>query len=101
MKPRQRMITVFRVRVITKDVISDTIARFKSIIGGRIKAYEKIIQESLEDCYAELLEDYPNIQNIKFGTSEMIKDGAELILYGEVTEKEYVECIKKKGSKQK
>jgi hypothetical protein len=26
---------------------------------------------------------YPDIRNVRFGTTEMIKDGAEIIIYGE------------------
>jgi len=73
---------VFIVRVITKDMISDFFARMKSLIGGRIKSYEILIQETLEEMYNELVTKYPNIQEIKIATTEMIKDGAELIMYG-------------------
>jgi len=73
---------VFIVRVITKDMISDFFARMKSLIGGRIKSYEILIQETLEEMYNELVTKYPNIQKIKIATTEMIKDGAELIMYG-------------------
>jgi uncharacterized protein YbjQ (UPF0145 family) len=74
---------VFIVRVMTKDMISDFFARMKSLIGGRIKSYEILIQETLEEMYNELIKKYPNIQNIKIATTEMIKDGAELIMYGQ------------------
>jgi len=93
--------TVFKVRVITKDVLTDAFARFKSILGGRIKAYEKAIQEGLEDAYHELLIEFPNIQNIKFGTTEFISDGCELIIYGEVSDEEYKNYILNKRSKKK
>ena len=73
---------VFIVRVITKDMISDFFAKMKSLIGGRIKSYEILIQETLEEMYNELVTKYPNIQEIKIATTEMIKDGAELIMYG-------------------
>ena len=33
--------TVFSVRVITRDIISDFLSRFRSILGGRVKVYEK------------------------------------------------------------
>lgn len=74
---------VFIVRVVTKDMISDFFARMKSLIGGRIKSYELLLQETLEEMYDELVKKYPNIQNIKIATTEMIKDGAELIMYGQ------------------
>jgi uncharacterized protein YbjQ (UPF0145 family) len=80
------MKTVFKVRVVTKDVISDTLARLRSIIGGRVKTYERVIQQALEEAYDELKAEYPNVKNIRFGTTEMIKDGAEIVVYGEVDE---------------
>jgi uncharacterized protein YbjQ (UPF0145 family) len=93
--------TVFKVRVITKDVLTDAFARFKSILGGRIKAYEKAIQEGLEDVYHELVLEFPDIKNIRFGTTEFISDGCELIIYGEVSDEVYKEYILKKRSKKK
>lgn len=82
------MKTVFKVRVVTKDVISDLFARWRSIIGGRVKAYEKVIQEALEDAYNELKSEHPNVKNVRFGTTEMISDGAEIVVYGEVEDGE-------------
>jgi len=81
--------TVFKVRVLTRDMITDFFARFRSILGGRVKAYEKAIQEAIDGAYAELKEEYPNIQNVRFGTTEMLNDACEIILYGEVTDDEY------------
>ena len=93
--------TVFAVRVITKDVLSDAFARFRNIIGGRVKIYEKAILESLEDAYHELLLKFSDIKNIRFGTTEMIEGGAEIILYGEVSDEEYKKYILEKRSKKK
>lgn len=93
--------TVFKVRVITKDVLTDAFARFRSIIGGRVKAYEKAIQDGLEDAYHELVLEFPDVKNIRFGTTEMIADGAELIIYGEVSDEEYKRYILNKQNKKK
>lgn len=76
--------TVFKVRVITRDIISDFLARFKSILGGRVKVYERAIQQAIDEAYEELRKEHPKIRNVRFGTTEMIKDGAEIIVYGEV-----------------
>ena len=81
------MKVVFAVRVITKDMISDFFARIKSLIGGRIKSYEKLLKETLEEMYNELIQAYPDISRIRIATTEMIEDGAELIMYGETNEK--------------
>ena len=81
--------TIFKVRVVTRDMITDFFARFRSIIGGRVKVYERAIQEALDESYRELLKEYPNIQNIKFGTTEMLSDAAEIVVYGDVTDEEY------------
>jgi uncharacterized protein YbjQ (UPF0145 family) len=90
------MKTVFKVRVVTRDVFTDMFSRFRSIIGGRIKAYEKTIQQALEEAYEELLKDFPDVINVRFGTTEMINDGAEIIVYGEVTDERYLAYIQKK-----
>jgi len=90
------MKTVFKVRVVTRDVFTDMFSRFRSIIGGRIKAYEKTIQQALEEAYEELLKDFPDVINVRFGTTEMINDGAEIIVYGEVTDERYLTYREKK-----
>ena len=78
------MRTVFKVRVVTKNIISDLFAKWRSIIGGRVKAYEMVIQQALDEAFEELKKEYPNVKNVRFGTTEMIADGAEIIVYGEV-----------------
>jgi uncharacterized protein YbjQ (UPF0145 family) len=91
--------TVFKVRVITKDVITDAFARFRSIIGGRVKSYEMAIQEGLEDAYHELVLEFPDVKNVRFGNTEFLSDGAELIIYGEVSDEEYKQYVLKKMNK--
>lgn len=95
------MRTIFKVRVITKDIISDTFARFRSIVGGRVKVYERAIQEGLEDAYAEMVKEYPSVKNVRFGTTEMLQDGCELVLYGEVEDIDYEKHEIEKYEKQK
>ena len=96
------MKTVFKVRVVTKDVVTDLFARFRSIIGGRVKSYEKVIQYALEEAYNELKSEHPNVRNVRFGTTELLSDGAEIVVYGEVPEpcdKEYKEPNEPKKGK--
>lgn len=89
------MRTIFKVRVISKDILSDTFARFRSIIGGRVKVYERAIQEAIDEAYGELIKEFPNVINVRFGTTEMLSDGCEIIIYGEVTNEEYERYTKK------
>ena len=93
------MRTVFSVRVLTKDMITDTFATWRSIIGGRVKSYEKVIAKALGESYDELYNRFPNIKNVRFATTEMIKDGCEIIAYGEVTDEEYEEEKKRPKNK--
>jgi len=91
--------TVFKVRVVTKDVLTDAFARFKSILGGRVKAYEKVIQDAIEDAYHELVLQFPDVKVVRFATTELLSDGAEIIIYGEVTDEEYKQYILKRRKK--
>jgi uncharacterized protein YbjQ (UPF0145 family) len=93
--------TVFKVRVLSKDMISDFMARFRSILGGRVKVYEKAISEAIEEAYNELITEYPNVTNVKFGTTEMLSDACEIIIYGDVTDEEYNEGKKKNKDRTK
>jgi len=78
------MKTIFVVRVISRDIITDFVSRFRSILGGRVRAYERAIQEGIEFAYDELRTKYPMVINVRFGTTEMMSDACEIILYGEV-----------------
>jgi uncharacterized protein YbjQ (UPF0145 family) len=83
------MKTVFKVRVVTRDMITDFFARFRSVMGGRVRAYEQAIQEAIDEAYDELIKEFPNIQNVRFGTTEMLSDACEIIIYGEVSDGDY------------
>lgn len=95
------MKTIFRVRVITRDIVTNTFAKLKSITGGRIKSYEKAIQAALEELYNEMLTDYPNIQNIKLVISDMFEDEVQLVVYGDISDEEYKEYIHNKRNKKR
>lgn len=75
---------VFKARVKTRCWIYDIIASLKNITGGRVEAYEKIMEECAIEAYEELKKEHGEIKNLRLMTTELMPGAAELIVYGEV-----------------
>jgi len=72
-----------RARHIGRDIA----ARFRTLIGGEITEYTKLIAESREQCLDRMTEEAKDmganaIVMIRFQTSELLQGCAELLAYG-------------------
>lgn len=72
-----------RARHIGKDIL----AALKNIVGGEIEEYTKMLGESREQALDRMVEDARQLGadaviNVRFATSEMMKNAAELLAYG-------------------
>ena len=70
-----------------KHIGTDTLAGLKNIIGGELKGYTKLLQESREEATSRMIEQAHQlganaIINIRFATSSVAKGAAELFAYG-------------------
>ena len=70
-----------------KHIGTDTLASLKNIIGGELKGYTKLLQESREEATSRMIEQARQlganaIINIRFATSSVAKGAAELFAYG-------------------
>ena len=80
----KRKRTVFKTRVISRIFFKDFLANLKSIIGGRLRTYERMINEGVQEALDELYADYPDVQNVRIATFQISQGAAEIIVYGEV-----------------
>ncbi len=70
-----------------KHIGTDTLASLKNIIGGELKGYTKLLQESRQEATSRMIEQARQlganaIINIRFATSSVAKGAAELFAYG-------------------
>ncbi len=72
-----------RVRHIGRDIV----AGFKSIVGGEVAEYTKMLAETREQALDRMIEeaiklDADAVVNVRFSTSFIMKAAAELLAYG-------------------
>lgn len=79
---------VYAVRVGTRNIFYDMWAKIKNIFGGRLTPYEQVISKCIKEAYDELKSKYPSVRNIRIQTTMITLGAAEIIVYGEVDEKE-------------
>jgi uncharacterized protein YbjQ (UPF0145 family) len=70
-----------------KHVGKDFMAGLKNIVGGELKAYTELLQESREEATARMVRQAEAaganaVLNIRFATSSITQGAAELFAYG-------------------
>jgi uncharacterized protein YbjQ (UPF0145 family) len=70
-----------------KHVGRDIMAGLKNIVGGELKAYTELLQESREEATARMVKQAEAaganaVLNIRFATSSITQGAAELFAYG-------------------
>jgi len=70
-----------------KHIGTDALASLKNIVGGELKGYTKLLQESRQEATSRMIEQARQlganaIINVRFATSSVAKGAAELFAYG-------------------
>jgi uncharacterized protein YbjQ (UPF0145 family) len=70
-----------------KHVGKDLFASLKNIVGGELKAYTELLQESRDEAVARMVKQAESIGanavlNVRFATSSITQGAAELFAYG-------------------
>jgi uncharacterized protein YbjQ (UPF0145 family) len=70
-----------------KHVGRDIMAGFKNIVGGELKGYTELLQESRAEATSRMVEQASSmganaIVNVRFATSSVAQGAAELFAYG-------------------
>tara|TARA_Y100000310_G_scaffold265643_1_gene276804 strand:- start:217 stop:471 length:255 start_codon:yes stop_codon:yes gene_type:complete len=73
---------VWIVRIISKNFMSDFIANVKNILGGRLKGYEKMLDDSLREIVEEFYEKYPNASQVRIEFTEFTQGALAVIVHG-------------------
>lgn len=70
-----------------KHIGKDIMASFKNIIGGELKGYTELLQESRQEAVERMVQQATELKanavlNIRFATSSVAQGAAELFAYG-------------------
>lgn len=70
-----------------KHVGRDIMAGLKNIVGGELKGYTELLQESRKEAMARMVEQAKSmgangVVNIRFATSSVAQGASELYVYG-------------------
>ena len=70
-----------------KHVGKDILAGFKNIVGGELKAYTELLQESRQEALNRMIQQAEQLGanaviNVRFATSSVAPGAAELFAYG-------------------
>jgi uncharacterized protein YbjQ (UPF0145 family) len=70
-----------------KHVGKDIFASLKNIVGGELKAYTELLQESRDEAVARMVKQAEGVGanavlNVRFATSSITQGAAELFAYG-------------------
>lgn len=70
-----------------KHIGKDIMAGFKNIVGGELKGYTELLQESRKEALDRMVQQATKLEanavvNIRFATSSVAQGAAELFAYG-------------------
>lgn len=70
-----------------KHIGKDIMAGFKNIVGGELKGYTELLQESRQEALDRMIQQATElganaVVNIRFATSSITQGAAELFAYG-------------------
>jgi uncharacterized protein YbjQ (UPF0145 family) len=70
-----------------KHIGKDIMAGFKNLVGGELKAYTELLQESRQEAVDRMVQQAEElganaVVNIRFATSSVAQGAAELFAYG-------------------
>jgi len=73
---------VWVTKVISRNFVSDFIAHIKNIMGGRLKTYEKMLDNSLKESVDEFYNKYPTAKQVRIEFTEFTNGSLAIIVHG-------------------
>ncbi len=77
---------VWKVRIFAKNFVSDFFTKLKNVVGGRLKAYENMLNQAIEETNKEFFNDFPDAKNIKVDTESFEGNAIMVTITGEIEE---------------
>jgi len=73
---------VWKVKVMSRNFMTDMFSNWKNIIGGRLKAYEKMIDTTLESVSEDFYKEFPNAKDIRIEFTEFTGGAVAVTIHG-------------------
>lgn len=71
-------------RIYTKNFITDFLQTMRNIVGGRMKAYERMLDQAVRETHKEFQKKYPTAQNLRLDTEHMTEGSIMVVISGQV-----------------
>ena len=71
------------VRVVTRNIVTDSFQSIRNIFGLRMRGYEKMLDTAIMEMFEEMNIKYPNIKWFRMSVNPLMKGSAMIIIYGE------------------
>jgi uncharacterized protein YbjQ (UPF0145 family) len=75
---------VWITKVQSRNFVTDFGASLKNIIGGRLRSYEKMTNEAIEEAQLELFSKHPLVEDIKMQITEFTNKSVMVTIYGTI-----------------
>jgi len=75
---------ITKIRVTTRGIIPDIIARVKNTLGMRISEYESMIQKMQDEIWQEIEDEGLDLKWFRYEISQLTTGAMVIMLYGEV-----------------
>ncbi len=73
---------VWITRIISKNFMTDFVAHAKNILGGRLKSYENMLNNSLTEVVDEFYSTYPQAKQVRIEFTEFTQGALAIIVHG-------------------
>jgi uncharacterized protein YbjQ (UPF0145 family) len=78
---------VYKTKIYSRNFVSDFGAGLKNIIGGRLRTYEKMLNKAIDEATSELIQENPQVKDIKLQITEFQNASISITAYGVVDDK--------------
>ena len=78
---------VWVTQVISRNFMSDFLSQLKNIVGGRLKSYENMINNSLEKVTEEFYTKYPDAKDLRIEFTEFTGGAMAITVHGVINVK--------------
>jgi len=75
---------VWVTKVVSRNVVSDFLSNLKNIVGGRLKSYERMIDNQLKEVTKEFHHKYPESKEVRIEFTEFTQGALAIIVHGVV-----------------
>ena len=74
---------ISKVKVVSKNIFLDFTSRIRNVLGKRLPAYEKMLQEAKRRIWKEIEEENITVKWYRYEITELTTGALMVLLYGE------------------